>query len=154
MSNLNRQFLFRKEDIGKSKSLTACNAIKKMNPDFNCISSEERVEPKTENIFNEKFWKSKDFVICGLDNVKARNYVNKTCHKYNKTFFSKLGLFFEKFPSWIFTINVLNLLLEICRETFRYRTNDPQSISDNFSINYNSLFIWRNNNYFRNNNSS
>ena len=86
MSNLNRQFLFRKEDIGKSKSLTACNAIKKMNPDFNCISSEERVEPKTENIFNEKFWKSKDFVICGLDNVKARNYVNKTCHKYNKTF--------------------------------------------------------------------
>ena len=86
MSNLNRQFLFRKEDIGKSKSLTACNAIKKMNPDFNCISLEEKVEPKTENIFDEKFWKSKDFVICGLDNVNARNYVNKKCHKFNKTF--------------------------------------------------------------------
>ena len=86
MSNLNRQFLFRKEDIGKSKSLTACNAIKKMNPDFNCISTEERVEQKTENIFDEKFWKSKDFIICGLDNAKARNYVNKVCHKFNKTF--------------------------------------------------------------------
>ena len=52
-----------------------------------------------------------------------------------------MALFFEKFPSWIFTINVLNLLLEICRETFRYRTNDPQSISENFSINYNFMSI-------------
>ena len=59
----------------------------------------------------------------------------------NNYFFSSLALFFEKFPSWIFTINVLNLLLEICRETFRYRTNDPQSISDNFSINYNFMSI-------------
>ena len=59
----------------------------------------------------------------------------------NNYFFSSLALFFEKFPSWIFTINVLNLLLEICRETFRYRTNDPQSISENFSINYNFMSI-------------
>ena len=42
MSNLNRQFLFRKEDIGKSKSLVACHAIKKMNPEFNCASTEKK----------------------------------------------------------------------------------------------------------------
>jgi len=86
MSNLNRQFLFRKEDIGKSKSLVACNAIKKMNPEFNCISSEKKVAKETEDIFNEQFWKNKDYIICGLDNVHARNYVNKMCHKYNKSF--------------------------------------------------------------------
>ena len=86
LSNLNRQFLFRKENIGQSKSLVACNAIKKMNPEFNCISSEKRVGKETENIFDENFWKSKDFIICGLDNVYARNYVNKICHKNNKTF--------------------------------------------------------------------
>ena len=86
LSNLNRQFLFRKEDIGKSKSLIACNASKKMNPEFNCISTDKRIGKETENIFDEEFWKSKDFVICGLDNVYARNYVNKICHKYNKTF--------------------------------------------------------------------
>ncbi len=86
MSNLNRQFLFRKENIGQSKSLVACNEIKKMNPEFNCISTEKKVEKQTEDVFDEQFWKSKDFIICGLDNVKARNYVNKICHKYNKTF--------------------------------------------------------------------
>ena len=86
MSNLNRQFLFRKEDIGKSKSLIACKEIKKMNPEFNCISSEKKVAKETEDTFNEQFWKNKDYIICGLDNVKARNYVNKMCHKYNKSF--------------------------------------------------------------------
>ena len=86
MSNLNRQFLFRKKDIGEFKSLTACNAIKKMNPKFNCFSSTKKVEKKTEDVFNEQFWTSKDFIICGLDNVKARNYVNKICHKNNKSF--------------------------------------------------------------------
>jgi ubiquitin-activating enzyme E1 len=86
MSNLNRQFLFRKEDIGKSKSLVACHAIKKMNPEFNCASTEKKVAKETEDIFDENFWKRKDYIICGLDNIKARNYVNKICHKYNKSF--------------------------------------------------------------------
>ncbi len=86
LSNLNRQFLFRKKDIGQNKSLIACNSIKKMNPEFNCISSNQKVEKKTENIFDEQFWKSKDFIICGLDNVDARNYVNDICHRYGKSF--------------------------------------------------------------------
>ena len=86
MSNLNRQFLFRKEDIGKSKSLIACKAIKNMNPEFNCTSSEQKVAKETEEIFDDKFWNSKDYIICGLDNVKARNYVNRICHKYKKSF--------------------------------------------------------------------
>ena len=63
MSNLNRQFLFRKEDIGKSKSLVACRAIKKMNPKFNCLSTEKKVAKETEDIFDEKFWKGKDYII-------------------------------------------------------------------------------------------
>ena len=59
----------------------------------------------------------------------------------NNYFFSSLALFFEKFPSWIFTINVLNLFLEICRETFRYRANDPLSVSEGLSTNYNFISI-------------
>jgi len=86
MSDLNSQFLFRKEDIGKSKSLVACNAIKKINSEFNCISSEKKVAKKAEDIFNEQFWTNKDYIICSLDNIYARNYVNKMCHKYNKSF--------------------------------------------------------------------
>lgn len=34
-SNLNRQFLFRKRHVGKSKSLVAAEAVKRMRPDIN-----------------------------------------------------------------------------------------------------------------------
>jgi len=35
VSNLNRQFLFRKNNVGHSKSATACSIAKQMNPQLN-----------------------------------------------------------------------------------------------------------------------
>lgn len=34
ISNLNRQFLFRKDNVGSSKAVTACARVSKMNPEF------------------------------------------------------------------------------------------------------------------------
>ena len=34
VSNLNRQFLFRRENVGQAKSTCAANAAKKMNPGY------------------------------------------------------------------------------------------------------------------------
>ena len=49
----------------------------------------------------------------------------------NNKFFSCLGLFLEKFPSNIFTEQILNKLLEICRETFRYKAiSNEQKINN------------------------
>ena len=82
-SNLNRQFLFRKEHIGKSKSLIACKEIKKINPEFNCQNLQVEVREENEDIFNEDFYKKQDFVLMAVDNIKARNYINNQCI-YNK----------------------------------------------------------------------
>ena len=84
-SNLNRQFLFRKEHIGKSKSLIACEEVKKINPDFNCESLQIEVREETEDIFDENFYKKQNFVLIAVDNVKARNYLNNQCtyHRVN-----------------------------------------------------------------------
>ena len=84
-SNLNRQFLFRKEHIGKSKSLIACEEAKKINPDFNCESLQIEVREETEDIFDENFYKKQNFVLIAVDNVKARNYINNQCiyHRIN-----------------------------------------------------------------------
>ena len=84
-SNLNRQFLFRKEHIGKSKSLIASEQVKKINPEFNCESLEIEVREETENIFDENFYKNQKFVLIAVDNVKARNYINNQCifHRIN-----------------------------------------------------------------------
>ena len=82
-SNLNRQFLFRKEHIGKSKSLVACEQAKKINPEFNCEYFQIEVREENEGIFNEEFYKKQDFVLISVDNIKARKYLNNQCI-YNK----------------------------------------------------------------------
>ena len=48
-SNLNRQFLFRNENIGESKSKVACQNVKKINPYFNCIDLQSRMGPENDD---------------------------------------------------------------------------------------------------------
>eukprot|EP00475_Leptophrys_vorax_P000539 TRINITY_DN102_c0_g1_i1.p1 TRINITY_DN102_c0_g1~~TRINITY_DN102_c0_g1_i1.p1 ORF type:complete len:1081 (-),score=373.56 TRINITY_DN102_c0_g1_i1:63-3305(-) len=84
VSNLNRQFLFRKENVGSLKSETAANAAKRMNPEMNIVTLEIPVGPDTENTFDDAFWSSLDGVWNALDNVKARQYTDTKCVFYEK----------------------------------------------------------------------
>ena len=45
ISNLNRQFLFRREHVGKNKCETACSVGKRMNSEVNFESLKARVAP-------------------------------------------------------------------------------------------------------------
>lgn len=87
ISNLNRQFLFRKENIGGNKSEVACQAGKRMNPEVNFQPLKLKLCPETEEIFNDGFWESLNFVINAVDNVKARLYVDGKCVWYGKPLF-------------------------------------------------------------------
>ena len=84
VSNLNRQFLFRKNNVGKPKSETACNIAQGMNPDMKINPLVNLVSPDTEDIFNDDFWESLDFVVNAVDNIKARLYVDQKCVWYEK----------------------------------------------------------------------
>lgn len=83
-SNLNRQFLFRSWDIGEMKSQVAAKAVKEMNPHINIKAYSDGVLPETENIFDDKFFERLDGVVNALDNVKARQYVDRRCVYYQK----------------------------------------------------------------------
>ena len=83
-SNLSRQFLFRHEDIGQSKSKIAAIRAKLINPDINFISHENKIGPATSNIYNYDFFDDISIVANALDNVEARKYVDSLCIKYNK----------------------------------------------------------------------
>ena len=85
-SNLNRQFLFRPRDVGKLKSECAAHAVQAMNPDLNgkIVILPERVGPDTESTFNENFWEQLDGVTNALDNVDARQYVDRRCVFFRK----------------------------------------------------------------------
>ena len=82
VSNLNRQFLFRKNNIGDSKSNVACQSAKDMNTELNVTSHKLYVATETENTFNDKFWENLDFVVNAVDNIKARLYVDSRCVWY------------------------------------------------------------------------
>jgi len=83
-SNLNRQFLFRPNHIGKMKSIVAAEMSGKMNPGFNVEAMQIKVAPDTENTFNDAFWGQLDLVINALDNVNARLYVDSKCLFHRK----------------------------------------------------------------------
>ena len=73
ITNLNRQFLFRKKDVGDSKASCAAAFVKRVVPDVN-ISIDKCF---IQNIPNkDTFYKQFDLVVCGLDNLKARKWMS------------------------------------------------------------------------------
>ena len=87
ISNLNRQFLFRKKHVGKNKSETACGVGRVINHSANFESIKLRVSQENESIFNDNFWTGLDFVVNAVDNVKARQYVDGQCVWFEKPLF-------------------------------------------------------------------
>ncbi|KAH9246697.1 hypothetical protein BASA81_015746 [Batrachochytrium salamandrivorans] len=79
VSNLSRQFLFREENVGQSKSMAATNAVRKMNPQIQIQALELLVAANTESVFSNRFFRQQDFILNALDNVQARNYVDARC---------------------------------------------------------------------------
>lgn len=71
LSNLNRQFLFRRKDIGRPKAEVAAKFINeripgcKVKPYFNKIQD-----------FDGNFYKDYHIVVCGLDSIVARRWIN------------------------------------------------------------------------------
>ena len=84
ISNLNRQFLFKHDNIGEPKSIIAGKEVTKMNTDFHCNPMKERIGIENENIFDEKFWEKQDFIINAVDNVEARLYISEQSIIYRK----------------------------------------------------------------------
>lgn len=83
-SNLNRQFLFRNNDIGKYKSDIATKKAQQMNNTINIEYKLNKVGIETENIFDYDFYKNIDCIVNALDNVNARIYMDNQTIAYNK----------------------------------------------------------------------
>ena len=75
ISNLSRQFLFRKENVGQSKSIVASKSVQEMNPNFKAEGLQSKVGKETEDIFDEEFWNKQNFIVFAVDSVDARKYL-------------------------------------------------------------------------------
>ena len=76
LSNLNRQFLFRKNDIGKFKAEVATNLIKSKFPHMDIKWDNKKVQQ-----YETSFFKDFHVIIGGLDNLEARRWLNNLVHK-------------------------------------------------------------------------
>ncbi|KAL6424414.1 hypothetical protein ACFW04_009885 [Cataglyphis niger] len=76
VSNLNRQFLFQKKHVGKSKASVARETALTFNPDVKVIHYHDSI---TSSEFGLSFFKRFTVVLNALDNRAARNHVNRMC---------------------------------------------------------------------------
>lgn len=72
VSNLNRQFLFRQSDVGSSKAETAAKFVTSR-VDCQVTPYHGRVQDKDDDYYLQF-----KIIVCGLDNVEARRWMNAT----------------------------------------------------------------------------
>ena len=90
-SNLSRTTLFRKEDIGKSKALVAAQHLKEIS-----LHDNPEVIGIHGNIMTDVgpgIFIRHDIIVCCVDTLKARAYINDWCVRFKKPYF-EMG--FEK----------------------------------------------------------
>ncbi|KAL4707608.1 hypothetical protein ACJJTC_002974 [Scirpophaga incertulas] len=71
LSNLNRQFLFRKNDIGLSKAKCAADFVNKRIPGCQTVAHHCAIQD-----LDEGFYRQFHIVVCGLDSIVARRWLN------------------------------------------------------------------------------
>jgi len=76
LSNLNRQFLFRIADIGSSKANVAANFVNQRVAGANVVPHFGRIQDKEDS-----FYRQFKLIVCGLDSVEARRWINSTLVK-------------------------------------------------------------------------
>jgi adenylyltransferase/sulfurtransferase len=98
MSNLARQILFTTNDINKTKSKTAINKLRKINPSIQLKSFNKKLTKKNIN----KIAKNFHLIIDGSDNFRTRFLINDYCLKNKKILVSGA---ISKFEGQIYTFN-------------------------------------------------
>lgn len=71
VSNLNRQFLFRRKDVGRSKAEVAAEVINVRIPGVNVTPHFNKIQD-----FDSDFYAKYNIIVCGLDSIVARRWIN------------------------------------------------------------------------------
>lgn len=119
MSNISRQFLFRKKHVGMSKSKVAMQSAKEINEHMKIDALELSVGVDSEDFFNDYFWEGITVVVNALDNVKARQYIDGRCVWYEKPLLESgtLG-----------TMGNVQVIIPHCTQSYS-ESQDPQETS-------------------------
>ena len=112
LSNLHRQSLYQKSDIGKSKALI----VKKKLNSINSYTKVQSYNLKLNNINFKKIINKYDYIVDGSDNFKTKFLLNDFCLKYKK--FLVTGAI-SKFDGHIFSFDFKNKKIPCLRCFFQ-----------------------------------
>ena len=98
ISNLSRQIIFSTADLKKNKSSTAIKKLKKINPDIQFCSFNEKLTIKNINRIAKNF----NLIVDGSDNFRTRFLINDYCLKNKKILVSGA---ISKFDGQVYTFN-------------------------------------------------
>ena len=82
LSNLQRQILHGREDIGTKKTLSACKSIKRLNPEVHLTAYPFKFTPANAS----KIIAAYDFIIEATDNFESKFLINDISVKNDKAF--------------------------------------------------------------------
>ena len=100
ISNLSRQIIFNTNDIKKSKSSTAIDKLKKINPNLKLKNFYKNLTIKNIN----KIAKNFDIIVDGSDNFRTRFLINDYCFQNKKILISGA---ISKFDGQVYTFNFM-----------------------------------------------
>lgn len=83
LSNIQRQFLFRTEDIGLKKVSRAKSHIEALNPELQIVAYDEKLDRSNAKHLIEQY----DYVIDATDSYATRYLINDICFFLNKPLF-------------------------------------------------------------------
>eukprot|EP00112_Aurelia_sp_Birch-Aquarium-sp1_P021012 Seg555.7 transcript_id=Seg555.7/GoldUCD/mRNA.D3Y31 product="NEDD8-activating enzyme E1 catalytic subunit" protein_id=Seg555.7/GoldUCD/D3Y31 len=75
LSNLNRQFLFRPHDVNRPKAVVAAEFVNNRVQGCRVVPHFNKIQDK-----DEAFYSSFNIVVCGLDSIVARRWINGMLH--------------------------------------------------------------------------
>ena len=84
LSNLNRQFLFLKDSIGKFKVEAAAASVENMNKEVKILPIPEKFCKEKGTLFNNEFFKEKDIILISIDTNSGKEYLDRKAVLFNK----------------------------------------------------------------------
>ena len=98
LSNLQRQLLYKSDDVGKSKQAVLIDTLGAINPDVK-VTLEDKLSPENAVDMVHQY----DLVIDGSDNWRTRATVNEACAKL------RVPLIYGAAEQWSGQVSVFNL---------------------------------------------
>ena len=84
LSNLNRQFLFLKNSIGKFKVEAAASTVGNMNKEVKILPIPEKFCKDKDKLFNNKFFQEKDIILISIDTLSGKEYLDRKSTIFDK----------------------------------------------------------------------